>query len=541
MRPNTAIRLLTAGTARGIAAFVLATVLALLVPGVTRAPIAAASAPGAMAGANAATPDLAAVDRYVEGERRATRLPGLALGIVRGDQIVHLRGFGHADSSGRAVTPQMPFIIGSTTKSFTALAVMQLVEAGKIDLDAPVQRYLPWFRVADPDPASARITVRNLLTHTSGLHDPLASFTRSDTSAGALEQAVRALRTEHLGEPTGRIFQYANINYSTLGLIVQVVAGQPYEDYLRAHVLAPLEMTDAYLSPLEARRHGLATGHRYWFGHPVAFQMPYNRAALPAGFISASAEAMTHYLIVQLNGGRYHTARVLSAAGIATLHRPAVATGIGSISYAMGWYVGEINGVSMVWHPGSSGTFRSNLTLAPAPAGGWGIVMLANGDNVMAPMRIAGIARGVLGLLVGRHLTAEPTTSGNQIIFYALLAAVVVQLLGIARSTQLLRRWNAYPARRPRGRVRATARIVLPLLANLAWALVCLVGLPLFMAGSLSAVLLLFPDMGVVLLASGAIAAAWGIARAALAIGALRRPASDHSIPPTPQINTVSV
>src|SRR6266516_4779552 len=177
MRPNTAIRLLTAGTARGIAAFV----LALLVPGVTRAPIAAASAPGAMAGANAATPDLAAVDRYVEGERRATRLPGLALGIVRGDQIVHLRGFGHADSSGRAVTPQMPFIIGSTTKSFTALAVMQLVEAGKLELDAPIQRYLPWFRVADPD-ASARITVRHLLNQTSGIStaDGNADFTRDD-------------------------------------------------------------------------------------------------------------------------------------------------------------------------------------------------------------------------------------------------------------------------------------------------------------------------------------------------------------------------
>ena len=98
----------------------------------------------------------------------SARIPGLALAIVRGDQIVYLKGYGRADASGRPVTPQTPFLIGSITKSFTALAVMQLVEAGTVDLDAPVQRYIPWFRVADPR-ASAQITVRHLLTMTSGL------------------------------------------------------------------------------------------------------------------------------------------------------------------------------------------------------------------------------------------------------------------------------------------------------------------------------------------------------------------------------------
>ena len=87
--------------------------------------------------------DFAAIDAFVEKEMEAQRIPGLALGIVQGDQIVHLKGFGIADPSGRAVTPQTPFIIGSLSKSFTALAIMQLVEEGKVELDAPVQRYLP--------------------------------------------------------------------------------------------------------------------------------------------------------------------------------------------------------------------------------------------------------------------------------------------------------------------------------------------------------------------------------------------------------------
>ena len=113
-------------------------------------------------------PDLAAIDRYVRSEMDAQRIPGLALGIVQGDRIVHVQGYGQTERSGRDVTPQTPFLIGSVTKSFTALAIMQLSEAGRVDLDAPVQRYLPWWQVADPD-ASTKITVRHLLYQVSGL------------------------------------------------------------------------------------------------------------------------------------------------------------------------------------------------------------------------------------------------------------------------------------------------------------------------------------------------------------------------------------
>src|SRR5215212_5547681 len=173
------------------------------------APAAAAPRPDA--------PDFAAIDAYVQSEMQAARLPGLALGIVQGDQIVHLKGFGSADPSGRPVTPQTPFIIGSTTKSMTAVAIMQLVEAGKVALDAPVQRYLPWFHIADPD-ASARITIRHLLNHTSGLPTTTGGefVTSADTSDRALEQRVRALSSAELTAPVGTIWQYWNANYDVL-------------------------------------------------------------------------------------------------------------------------------------------------------------------------------------------------------------------------------------------------------------------------------------------------------------------------------------
>jgi CubicO group peptidase (beta-lactamase class C family) len=531
-KTNTWIRSWRAGAARRGAIVALIAMLVLLAVGGMRPPTAAAaSTPG-----NGA-PDLGAIDRYVETQRRATRLPGLALGIVHGDRVVHLRGFGHADPSGRPVTPQTPFILASTTKSLTALAVMQLVEAGKIDLDAPVQRYLPWFRLANPA-ASARITVRHLLNQTSGLADLSDSLVKGDDSDAALERAVRALSSVQPRHPAGQAFGYSNMNYATLGLVIQTVAGQSYEDYVRQHVLGPLGMSNSYASPVEARRHGLATGHRYWFGRPIAFKEPYVRAAVPAGYLSASAEAMSHWLIAQLNGGRYGATRVLSPAGVAELHRPAVKlSGPDSeVAYAMGWVVERANGVSLLWHPGSSASFHANLLMAPQ--GRWGVVVLMNGNNALSPARIDGIGRGVLGLLVGRQLTTPPEANANQVLFFVLLGVWVLQLLGIGRSIVLLRRWRAQPAHRPRGLIRVMGRIVLPLLVGLAWALVCLVVLPVLLGGSLSLLLLTTPDFAVVLTGSGVLAATWGVTRAILAVRTLRRHPTEPAAPV--QVETVS-
>ena len=168
-----------------------------------------------------ADPDFAAIDAYVEGQVKDLNLPGLALAIVHGDQIVHLKTMGVADPSGRPITPQTSFLLASVSKSFTALAIMQLVEAGQIDLDAPVQRYLPWFRVADAD-ASARITVRDLLNQTSGLSALTGNgyFTTRDSDDAAQERFVRGLSTASLSFAPGTAYEYSNANYATLGVIV---------------------------------------------------------------------------------------------------------------------------------------------------------------------------------------------------------------------------------------------------------------------------------------------------------------------------------
>ena len=244
-----------------------------------------------------AEPDFAAIDAYIQEEMRDVHIPGLALGIVHGNEVVHLQSFGEADSSGRAVTPQTPFILASSSKSFTALAIMQLSEAGKVDLDAPVKRYVPWFRVAN-EAASNRITVRDLLNHTSGLpedtaFEPMLSNAMSDD---ALEERVRTLSDVHLSHHVGATFEYTDANFDVLGLIAQRVAGQSYESYVQEHIFTPLEMSHSFTNQTAAQRYGLATGYRSWFGFPRRFEAPYSRAAMPSSYLISSAQDMTHFL-----------------------------------------------------------------------------------------------------------------------------------------------------------------------------------------------------------------------------------------------------
>jgi CubicO group peptidase (beta-lactamase class C family) len=462
-----------------------------------------------------AGPEFAAIERFVQKEMAAQRIPGLALGIVKGDRIVYLRGFGKADESGRAVTSQTPFILGSVSKSFTALAIMQLVEAGKVELDAPVQRYLPWFRVADEE-ASAQITVRHLLNQTSGLSTKTGrSFNGSDdTSDAALETAVRKLRSAELTAPVGEKYQYSTINYSVLGLIVQTVAGRSYESYVQTQIFDPLRMRDSFTSEAAAEQESLATGHNYWFGRPRAADLPYNRRLIPAGYLISSAEDMTHYLIAQLNGGRYRTASVLSPAGVAELHQPGAPTPK-TRSYAMGWFVGPINKIPAIYHQGEVPNFHANAVLVPESR--TGVIVLMNSQNnvdLFSVDRMATISEGVTSLLEGREPSPPPSSIVSFLIYAVLFAVIVLQLRGMTRSVVALRRG---------GRVGPWWRIALSLAVSLAWALLVLVLLPKQFGVSLRVLAQGFPDLAYILIISGVVALVWGLVRATWAYSTLRK------------------
>ena len=380
--------------------------------------------------AQQAETDFAAIDEYVTTQMNDLGIPGMALGVVQDGQIVHLQGFGTADSSGRAVTPQTPFHIGSVTKSFTALAVMQLVEAGKIDLDAAVQEYLPWFELADKE-ASAEITVRNLLNHSTGIST--RDGNRDFPSPQGLEEKVRGLRNLELTQPVGQAYQYSNINYGIAGLIVEKVSQQSYADYVDQHIFQPLDMRHSFASEDSALADGLTAGHLFMFGHAFEMDRPSPPAHLPSGWLIASVEDLSTYAIAHLNEGRFGAGRILSPEGIAELHAPSIPVNVDDIHYGMGWVVGSWDGIPKVSrHSGSDGRYHSVVVLMPDR--GSGFVLLANATGFVEGWQVDEIAKGVFRLLNGK--LAEPVTLplGPRFIYWAVLLTPFLMILGIVYS-----------------------------------------------------------------------------------------------------------
>jgi len=469
------------------------------------------------------------VDAYIEKEMRRLRIPGLALAVVEGDRIVHQRGFGRARPGGDPPTPQTPFVLGSTTKSITALAAMQLVEAGKIELDAPVQRYLPWFRVADPE-ASAQMTVRHLLNQTSGLSmlAGMAVLGDLDDSRDAAERQARALSTLKPNRPVGVACEYCNLNYNLLGLIIEAAGNQSYEDYIQHHVLGPLGMSHTCASQAAAKQDGLAVGHRYWFGHPVPIpDLPLARGSLASGQLISTSEDMAHYLIAQLNGGRYGDMQILSSAGIDELHRAVAEQRVmGAVvaTYGMGWFVEEIGRTKVVWHGGNVPDFSSYMALLPEQKKG--VVLLVNSDHWGLPFVLPETGDGVAALLAGE----QPPPIRLGFIPWAMRALPllpILQILGVAATLRSIRRWRADRAVRPTRGGMWGRHILLPLLPNLSFAAILVF---LRSSGLLRYTHLYMPDFSWVVRIGGAFAAIWAVLRTGLLLGALGEASSPPSI-----------
>lgn len=464
------------------------------------------------------------IDEYVTEQMDGSRIPGTSLAIVEGDQIVHSRGFGESGST--PITPQTPFAIGSLTKSFTALAIMQLVEGGKVALDDPVQRYVPWFKVADTGP-EAQITVRHLLNQTSGLSRATGIRPLLEENDDTIEQYVRNLRDARLNRPVGESFEYSNANYVTLGLIVETVSGQQYGDYVRQHIFVPLEMTDSYASHEEGRRHGMSDLHQFWFGLPVKADSPNLPAQAPTGFLVASAEDMAHYLSMYLNQGSYQGRQILSPEGIATLLAPATnqfdRTLLGAqftARYGMGWFNGPFGDSPAMWHLGELPTFNAWMVLLPETQ--QAVVVLINAGNQVplagANQVFSRIPIGVTQILSGN----EPPTGTSLSRFYTVfdlivLVIVATQILALAR---LLRRTSISPRRphSPRDGW-AFARRTVPLAWEIGLGSLILLGYPALTGISWRGNFSATPDLVIVLLLVGGLWLATGITRIVSLVG----------------------
>jgi CubicO group peptidase (beta-lactamase class C family) len=407
--------------------------VALMVAGA--APVAAAETPGG--------DTVDRIEAHIAEGLQANRVPGGALAVVDSAGKVHLRGFGVTGRGGDDVTPDTPFIIGSTTKSMTALAVLQLVEDGALALDDPVNAHLREFQV-HPAAWTEQVTVRRLLEHTSGL-PPLAGAPATTwlQDVPIADAATQVNGTELVSEP-GTDWQYANANYVLLGALIEEVTGRPYADHLEDRLFAPLGMSRTTARLDEARQLGLSDGHRYVFGVPVA-HLAHREGLVPAGLVVSTARDLSRYLQALLQGGQLDGERVLSEEGMQTLFTPAVAATLGpwakqpSASYGLGWFVGEgpFGPTPVVFHPGATPDFGTTAAMVPSTSSG--LVLLVNvGPRVAVPGAAGDIDRigaGAVSLLTG----SDPEVAGTVVDAYRVVTPALALVLLLAITLALRR------------------------------------------------------------------------------------------------------
>jgi CubicO group peptidase (beta-lactamase class C family) len=370
--------------------------------------------------------DAQTLDAYISGQMSKHGIQGISLAVTSKTEIVYLKGYGTAGDD-RPMTPQTPMYIGSQSKSFTGLAIAQLIEQGLVSQSDPVQKHIPWFRVADED-ASAKITVGHLLHHTSGLSE--AGFTIVLAEDASNEEAVRALASAELTAPVGAKFQYFNMGYAVLAVIVQNVSGMPFEEYLQRNILDPLEMTRTYIDPESARANGLSQGYSRFFGFTVPQAQPHRVYELSAGYIISTAEDMAHYSMALDNAGFYQGKQLLTARGMDMLFAPVQ-------GYGMGWFVEQ----GHIFHGGANETFKTYVDIYPLKD--MSIVLLIN-QGYMLDHYISAeqIFKGVEAIVLGR--VPPPVSEGWSVkyIGWGLLAFVLGLSILHIRNFLSLRGWT---------------------------------------------------------------------------------------------------
>lgn len=411
--------------------------------------------------------DFAVTDAHVSATMSAWGVPGLAYAVVQDGRVVHVAAFGRAGPGDRAMTTRTPVVIGSVGKSITALAIRQLVEAGRIDMDASVTHYLPWFALAGPDGAAEKVTARSLLDHTSGLSTAVGQDPRWYGPGLTAEAVVRGLAAIRADRPAGT-YAYSNLNYVVLGLVVEAVSGQAYGDYIRTHIFEPLGMTRSS-TQLEAAA-GPAQGHRYLFGVPVPFDEPFPTGMVAAGYQVSSTEDMARYAAALANGGVLEGVDVVAPGNAPTAGR----------GYGTDWQPLTAAQADAILSQSGS-TLSSNADLMVVPSRRLGVVVLLNANPTQFLDLPAGAGDLALDIIRGSFGVGPGSSAPGVRSVYLVVDAVLVALVAAFIVHAVRARTWRHRLAAARHRRRFVGRTVV---ADLVLPLVVLIGVPLWIGAA---------------------------------------------------------
>jgi len=307
-------------------------------------------------------------------------VPGLSIALVNDRETLWAEGFGWSDREKRLpASSETVYQIGSITKILTALAILQLQEQGELQLDQPVSEILPEFQMRTRWPEASPITVRALLCHHAGLP---TYYLKGFFSNTPLDRLLEELRVEHLAYEPHTVFNYSNLGFNLLGLIVERITGQSYGDFLQKQWLDPLGMRMTGLSPQGLLANHMSRG--YVYDRP---SRPTPIRDLPAGGLYSTVEDLARFMRMVLGNGMLEGRQILGRSALEqslTPQYPGCPLDFGQ-QFGLGWVLSGLrveHSGAQAWHNGGTKAFLSQLAILPERK--LGVVVIANSDRANA-------------------------------------------------------------------------------------------------------------------------------------------------------------
>lgn len=348
------------------------------------------------------------IDIYLKKQLEKAHIPGASVIFVDKDKVLFSNTYGNCENT------NIPFILGSTSKSFTAVGIMQLVEKKKLNIDDSASKYLPKRNLDN------KVTIKNLLNHTSGIG------------------TYQDLDNIKVGKSYGK-HVYSNLNYALLGEIIETISGISYEEYVLKNIFSPIGMTNSYTYFESGKKNGLIDGHRNYFGFMVPEDVPYpdgtTWASVSAGYIISSASDMGKYLQMYLRKGE----DIISPSSINNIFYDGISTGKDT-SYAMGWRSINKYKEPIVEHSGLVENYMSYMFILPESHIGCAILVNTN-DYFVANNMMNTIGEGIVLSVFGENPEEVNSTYYKNTHIKFNLIYLIVFIISILPLI-LIRKWN---------------------------------------------------------------------------------------------------